>query len=217
MLARHPRAVAGGELRLLSTLVRGFVAEHGLMSATASLDSVPTEAFAALGHNYMRETRRIAAAPAVIIDTMPPNFRLIGFVRLALPNARIIHCVRDPLEHCVAMFQKNFARGGHDYAWDLGELAAYRNLYGGLMAHWHSLFPGFICDVDVADISRDPEPALRRILDFCGLRWNPVCLAPYDPEPELGASVRQSLGNRRERLQPYASLLRPLLNEGREK
>jgi Flp pilus assembly protein TadD len=204
MLGRHAGIHTAGELPLLGHQVAGLRTQYGL--AAAPLATVPAAEFAAMGAAYMRDLRKLAPAPAAVIDTMPHNFRHVGFIRLALPNARIIHCVRDPLQHCVAMFQKYFPRPGYEFTSDLAGLAAYFRLYRRLMAHWHRLFPGFVLDLDLADIHRDPDPYLRRILDFCGLPWDPACLAPFESEPELGPAP-PSPEARRLRLQPYEAVL----------
>jgi hypothetical protein len=155
----------------------------------------------------MGEIRKLAPPPLRVIDTMPLNFRHIGFIRLALPNARIVHCTRDPLEHSVAMFQKSFARRGYEFASDLGDRASHYRLYRRLMAHWHGVFPGSVLDVDVATLRKDPGPRMRAILGFCGLDWDQACAAPFEPEPEIGAGGQPAQELRRERLRPYQTWL----------
>lgn len=204
-LGRHDQARKGGELPLLGVEVARLWRGFELSRPDSSLRDVPAEAIAALGERYMAEARKLAPPPLRLIDTMPLNFRHIGFIRLALPEARIIHCTRDPLEHCVAMFQKYFARPGFEFASDLGDLAAYYGLYRQLMAHWRFVFPGAILDVDVQELRREPEARMRTILDFCGLEWDPACLAPYEPEPEIGAAGQ--LAPQAERLRPYEAAL----------
>ena len=203
MLGRHPRLHAGGELPYLARLVADLWRQRDLSSPAASLDSLPPSAFAAIGAAYMGEVRKLASPPLRVIDTMPLNFRHVGFIRLALPNAHIIHCTRDPLEHCVAVFQKSFARRGYEFASDLGDLAAYYRLHRRLMAHWHRLFPGAILDVDVARLREDPGPQIRTVLDFCGLEWDGACAAPFEPEPEIGPSGHVAPERRLARLRPY--------------
>jgi len=193
MLARHPALRRGGELPLLGHAVARLRREAGLADPGA---------IAALAAEYLAGARRLAPPPLRLLDTMPLNLMQIGFIRLALPNALILHCVRDPLEHAVAIYQKYFGRPGYEFSTDLGDLAAYYRLYRRLMAHWHAVFPGAILDVDVAALRRAPEAPMRAILDFCGLDWHPACLAPFDPEPEIGPSPPPA-----DRLAPYRDLL----------
>ena len=186
MLGRHRQTCKGGELPLLSIEVAEAWRRYRLSEPSASLASIPPSAFAEMGANYMREARKLARPPVVVIDTMPLNFRHIGFVALALPGARVLHCVRDPLEHCAAMFEKYFARRGFEFASDFHDLAAYYRLYRRLMAHWHAAFPRIVLDVEMGKLRQDPEPPMRQILECCRLDWDPACLAPHEPEPELG-------------------------------
>ena len=207
MLGRHPLLHTGGELPYLARLVADLWRRYDLASPSATLDDVPPSAFAELGAAYIDEVRKLAPPPMRVIDTLPPNFRYVGFIRLALPNAPILHCTRDPLEHCVALFQKYFALPGYEFASDLGDLAAYYRLYRRLMAHWHGLFPGAILDVDVARLRADPEAGMQPLLDFCGLDWDPACAAPYEPEPEVGQSGQPARELSRARLGPYRNRL----------
>ena len=117
-----------------------------------------------------------------ITDKMPDNFRFIGMVKLMLPNARIIHCRRDPRDTCLSVFKSFFAAGIHDYAYDLSELGQYYNLYRDLMDHWHDVLPDFIYDVRYEDVISDQETRSRDLLAFCGLDWNDACLEFYNTD-----------------------------------
>ena len=181
ILALHTDVHAGGELRLLSQLVD----RSGLGQAANAADIAP-QRFVDLGADYARHIRELAPGGKRVTDTMPPNFRLIGLIRAALPEARIIHCVRDPAEHCIAIFEKYLTRGGYDYAADLAELAAYHRAYRQLMADWHALFPGFIHDVNVSALSADRTTGVRELLHFAGLSWHPACLTATESEPQMG-------------------------------
>lgn len=213
MLGRHTRTHKAGELPILAHHVAEVWRRYGLGDPAGSLDAVPSSAFATIGANYMREVGKLAAPPIMVIDTMPLNFRHIGFIRLALPGAKILHCTRDPLEHCVALFQKFFGRPGFEFTSDPGQLAAYYRLYRQLMAHWHRVFPGAVRDVDVARLRQDPEPKMREILEFCGLEWDPACRASYEPEPQLGAAGAARAELRRDELRLYAYLFGPLVDD----
>jgi tetratricopeptide (TPR) repeat protein len=172
ILARHPEVHAAGEQRLLSRLVDRFGAAG-------------PEGLRQIGVEYMRFGRELGGGKR-IIDTMPPNFRLIGFIHAALPNARVIHCVREPGDHTVAIFEKFLPRAGYDFAADLADTSSYLRAYRNLMAHWHSLFPGFVLDVDVASLSGQETEPLSDLLRFAGLAWDRACLAPAESEPQLG-------------------------------
>ena len=87
---------------------------------------------------------------------MPSNFLFAGLIHLALPNARIIHAVRDPLDTCMSGFSKLFANGQY-FTYDLAELGRYYHHYDAMMQHWRSVLPpGRILDVRYEDLSRRP-------------------------------------------------------------
>ncbi len=111
-----------------------------------------------------------------ITDKMPYNFRLIGLIKLVLPKAKIIHCCRDPRDTCLSIFKNDFSEDGNYYAYDLGELGRYHNLYRDLMDHWHSVLPGFIYDIHYEDVVANQEKQSRALLAHCGLEWDDACL-----------------------------------------
>ena len=141
-----------------------------------------------------------------------------GLIHLALPNAAIIHTIRDPVDTCLSCFSKMFAEEqGHTY--DLAELGRYYRHYQALMAHWHRVLPtGRILDVRYEDVVADLEGQARRIVAHCGLDWDPRCLAFHQTErPVLTASatqVRQPIYNSSiGRWRGYKEFLAPLLVE----
>lgn len=211
MLARHPGLWSAGELRVLPLLSRDLSIRHGLARPGGHIGGVPAEELAALGRDYMDYVRGIAPAGSTSIDTMPPNFRLIGLIRLALPNARVIHCVRDPLDHCIAIFEKHFGQPGYGYGDDLRDLAAYYRLYRGMMAYWHEAMPGFILDVDIAGLAAAPEEGMRRVLAHCRLDWHAECAGFHQSEPRMGESPASAAAAREARRAVYRPRLAPLL------
>jgi len=112
-----------------------------------------------------------------IVDKLPHNFLRIGLIRLVLPNARIIHTMRDPMDTCVSCYSKLFAAGQH-FSYDLAELGRYYRAYASLMEHWRSVVPaGAMLDVAYEDVVDDMEGQARRLIEFCGLEWDERCLS----------------------------------------
>ena len=123
---------------------------------------------------------------------MPTNFFFAGLIHLALPNARIIHTVRDPVDTCVSCFSKLFtAEQYHTY--DLAELGRYYRRYQQLMAHWQAILPrGRILEVRYEDVVANLEGQARRIIAHCGLEWDPRCLSFHTTKrPVRTASMLQ--------------------------
>lgn len=175
--------------------------------------------FRQLGDRYLARIEALAADRAVarITDKMPGNFSAIGLIRLTLPNARIIHTVRDPIDTCLSCFSKLFS-DEQPFTYDLGELGRYYRAYAQLMGHWRQVLPdGAFLDVHYEELVADFGNQVRRILDYCGLTWNDACLSFYETDrPVRTASqlqvrqpiYRSSVG----RWRPDEGTLRPLLD-----
>lgn len=203
VLGRHPDVARAGELEALDIVVKAFVAAHRLDRPGAGLTAIPRAAWDELGSAYLAAAAG-AAGGRRIVDTMPSNFRYVGFLRLALPGARIIHTVREPQAHGVALFQKFFASSTYDYTYDFKEIAAYRAAYLRLMARWHAAFPGFVLDIDAAAAAAKPELRIGELLAFCGLPWNAACFKIRNVEQRQGESAAfVASGAAEARLAPY--------------
>ena len=112
------------------------------------------------------------------IDKLPMNFLYAGFIRAALPGARVICLRRHPLDACLSNFRQLFALNFpyYRYAYDLLDTGRYYVMFDRLIAHWQRVLPGTILEIGYEDLVSDPEPQVRRLLDFCGLDWSEACL-----------------------------------------
>ena len=133
----------------------------------------------ALGEDYIRRTQvHRVMGRTFFIDKMPNNFQHLGFIRLILPRARIIDARRHPMGACFSAFKQHFAQG-QDFSYDLGDLGAYYRLYVEMMAHFDAVDPGAVYRVIYEDLVEDTEGQVRRLLDHCGLAFEPGCLEFY--------------------------------------
>jgi hypothetical protein len=174
-----------------------------------------TEAVA-LGQCYLESVAPLAAGRARIVDKMPSNFLYCGFVRLILPDARIIHCRRDAGDTCFSCYTKLFV-GEQAFSYDQKELGRYHSAYKRLMAHWQAVLPAScFLDIDYEAVVEDLAGETRRILEFLGLPWDEACLRFHETQrPVRTASVNQvrqplystSVG----RWRRHAAQLQPLL------
>lgn len=130
---------------------------------------------AAAGERYLRSTAWRLAGEQCFTDKLPSNFLNLGFIAAALPQARILHMVRDPVETCFSNLRELFSEA-NPYSYDMHELADYHQRYQRLMAHWHARFPGRILDVSYARLLREPETVMREVADFCGVAYSPQML-----------------------------------------
>ena len=134
-----------------------------------------------LGEQYLADTRVYRGgkpgAP-LFIDKMPNNFRHLGLIRLMLPNARIIDARREPMACCFSNLKQLFAKG-QEFTYSNEDIARYYRTYLQLMQHWDAVLPGWILRVQHEDLVDDLEGNVRRILDFCGLDFEPQCIEFY--------------------------------------
>ncbi|HMH65088.1 MAG TPA: sulfotransferase, partial [Rhizomicrobium sp.] len=188
ILASHPAVHGAGELPALSDVVNAARGPGGeaYPDFVAGLDA---QGLTQIGEAYLA---KLPAGERHITDKMPTNFFFAGLIHLALPNARIIHTVRDPVDTCVSCFSKLFtAEQYHTY--DLAELGRYYRRYQQLMAHWQSaLPPGRMLEVRYEDVVADLEGQARRIIAYCGLEWDARCLSFHATDrPVRTASMLQ--------------------------
>lgn len=220
ILASHPRVHALGE-RL--TLIEAIAQSCGTRTVTPSLPRIaaqwPNAELRRIGARYVQAATRGVPAHAVrVTDKLPANFQFAGIIHAALPNARIIHTRRDPVDTCLSMFSILFAGYAQLYSYDLGELGRYYAAYQKLMVHWRRVLPaGVMLEVEYEDVVDDLEGQARRIVAHCGLEWDDACLAFHETDRPVQtvshAQVRQpiyrsSVGRPR----PPRELLLPLLD-----
>jgi Tfp pilus assembly protein PilF len=179
-----------------STLLEQIIANHSSVDGTLELYDIPRlaqelngpyprvlgelelEDFASLGTRYIAGTRIYRKGKPLFIDKMVNNFRHIGLIALMLPNAKIIDVRRAPLACCVANLKQLFA-SGQEFSYGADYIARYYRGYLQLMRHWHAVLPGRVLEVHYEDLVEDFEPAVTRVLAFCGLKLERACLEFY--------------------------------------
>ncbi|MEA3107566.1 MAG: hypothetical protein QOI88_2171, partial [Gammaproteobacteria bacterium] len=137
--------------------------------------------FLRLGEKYLNDTRVYRTGRPRFIDKMPNNFRHLGLIHLILPNARIIDARREPMACCFSNLKQLFA-AGQEFTYSVDDIARYYRTYLDLMEHWNRVLPGKVLRVLHEDVVDDLEGNVRRILDFCGLDFEPGCLEFYKNE-----------------------------------
>jgi tetratricopeptide (TPR) repeat protein len=153
--------------------------------------------FAALGDQYLADTR-IYRTPGVahFIDKMPNNFRHLGLIHLMLPNARIIDARREPMACCFSNLKQLFAKG-QEFTYSIEDIARYYRTYLDLMRHWDQVLPGRVLRIVHEDVVEDLEGTVRRMLEFCGLEFEPQCIEFHKTERSVRTAsseqVRQPL------------------------
>ncbi|WP_051412435.1 sulfotransferase [Pseudoxanthomonas sp. J35] len=171
MLAAHPAVADAGELRDFTCQLRwctdrlgGPHPDAALARAAAGLDP------RLLGARYLEHTAWRAHGRDRYIDKLPANFLVAGLIAAALPQARIVHMARDPMDSCFSNLKALFA-DAYPHSYSQAEMARHYLRYRALMAHWDRRFPGRILEVRYEALVADPEAEARRVLAFCGLQW----------------------------------------------
>ena len=215
VLASHPDVFGAGELNNISHLINASVAEisgsRGYPESAHDLDAVSA---CRLGESYVNYVERLAGGAPTVTDKMPGNFMHLGFIALMLRNARILHCVRDPVDTCLSCYFQHFTTP-MPFATDLEHLGRYYRDYERLMAHWKKVLPLPVMDVRYEEMIDDHESMVRRIVEFCGLEWNDACIDFHKTDrPVKTASswqVRQPIyTSSKARWRHYADHLGPL-------
>jgi hypothetical protein len=145
------------------------------------LAELAPEDFRRLGECYMTDTRAYRKQKPFFIDKMPNNFRHIGLIHLMMPNAKILDVRREPMACCFSKLKQLFA-SGQEFTYSIGDIARYYRTYLELMRHWDAVLPGRILRVWYEDVVQDLEGNVRRILEFCGLEFEPACVEFYKTE-----------------------------------
>jgi tetratricopeptide (TPR) repeat protein len=179
ILASHPEVDATMELADIPRLVQDLEARairEGSTPYPGVLAELDPAVFKRFGEEYLALTRLQRGGKPYFIDKMPNNFRHIGLIHLMLPNAKIIDARREPMACAFGNFKQLFA-SGQQFTYSLEDLARYYRMYEDLMLHWNRVLPGKILLVRHEDVVLDLEGSVRRLLSFCGLDFDPACVA----------------------------------------
>ncbi len=212
ILASHPMVHGGGELPDLA-----MICTAAMKDMPASVERLQAADWQRLADRYLARLRARNASKPHVTDKMPFNFLRIGMIATMLPNARIIHLRRDPVDTCLSGFKYLFATAGMEWTYDLADLGHYYALYRDLMEHWRRVLPGKIVDVQYEDLVAQPETGIRSLLSMIGLPFDAGCLsfhqAKHAVRTRSAAQVRQPVyGSSVRAWRRYEQHLRPLLD-----
>jgi tetratricopeptide (TPR) repeat protein len=186
ILAAHPAVRGAGELRFMRSIVEQI---SDFPKGVAALDAA---ALQRMGQDYLSRIEALADGKPRVVDKAPGNFVNAGLIRLILPDAKIIHARRDPVDTCLSCYTKLFA-DALNFTYDMTELGRYCRGYQKLTDYWRTVLPAsHFLEVDYEAVVDDIEAEARRMLEFLELPWDPACLEFYRVErPVRTASVNQ--------------------------
>ena len=215
ILAAHTGVVAMGELVAFPLLFKQASAAAGgeLLDARTARAGAGID-WPGLARAYRAETAYLWRGGEHVIDKQPRNSAYVGAIRLAFPDALIIHLRRDPMDGLLGAYKVSFA-SGHAWSRRLQDLADHYHLHRRLMAHWRACLGEGLIELDYEALAADPEPQIRRLLDACGLAFEEACLSPERAAGSVAtassAQVRSPIsGKRIGAWKRYATQLEPL-------
>jgi tetratricopeptide (TPR) repeat protein len=215
ILASHPAVHGGGELLTMNSIVKDLPGMLGSVDAYPFCLNTLTQAHVdQLAQRYLDHLQTLSPDAARVTDKMPTNFLHLGLINILFPEARVIHCIRDPLDTCLSCYFQNF--GPWDaYTQDLRSLGAFYREYQRLMEHWATVLDIATLDVKYEELVADQEGISRKMTAFCGLEWDDRCLRFYDSKRAVASAshdqVRQPIYQRSVgRWKNYAAYLEPL-------
>ena len=194
IISNHKLVYGAGELSDLSQIITPnvFDKKHKLIEFK-NLNKL--KSFCEfLRNEYFNKLQRFdTSKKKIITDKAPKNFRWIGFIKLAFPDAKIIHCVRNPKDICLSIYKNYFVDRSMNYSYDLKEIGKYYNIYEDLLEHYRNIFPNFIYNISYEKLIENKEEEIKKMLSFCGLEWDKNCLEHYKNKRGITtASVSQA-------------------------
>jgi tetratricopeptide (TPR) repeat protein len=214
ILATHPNVMGAGELEELQMLARALPEILGTNTPYPHcIDQLSSDIATHLSIWYTERMVTKAGDATRITDKMPQNFLHLGLAALLLPNIRIVHCRRNPMDTALSCYFMHF-KESHAFTTDLETLGQFYVQYERLMQHWREVLPLPILDVQYEDMVTYPEETMRRIVDFAGLSWHPDCTRFYSNDRDVltasAEQVRQPIYNTSvNRHKPYSAELDP--------
>ena len=206
ILASHPAVHGAGELIRLPNIARRLLARGGggggagaQPLAKADLEAAARDYLAYIGARADAGAAAGAGAALRVTDKLPENYHHLGLIASILPNARIVHVRRDPMDVCVSNYVVRFGQG---HAWSFGfeSLAGEYHAYERLMRHWRAVLPSPVHEISYERLTASLEAQSRKLVAFCGLDWDPGCLEFHRTERAVhtasGWQVRQRVYRR---------------------
>jgi len=219
IIASHPLAHGAGELNVMREIVARIGAasvDRGGPDFPEALFSMRPEEMEAATKRYLdRLTRGVEPGKTRIVDKMPLNLKNLGVIAMLFPKARIVHCMRNPVDNCLSIYFQNFGRG-NIFANDLEDLGDYYAEVDRLARLWKETLPIPIFELPYEQVVEDPETWARKLIDSIGLDWDPRCLEFHKTERAVRTAsawqVKQPIYKRSvARWKRYGDALEPLL------
>jgi len=172
IISSHNEVHGAGELKALSKII------IQLIQTSSAIDKIDLSenTILSIRQKYLDYLSSFNISENVITDKWPLNFRNIGFILSAFPEAKIVHLKRDARATCWSIYKNYFSENANGWAYNQDDIAQFYGLYEDLMSYWHSLYPNKIYDLCYEDLTTNQEEVTRKLLDYCELDWDKNCL-----------------------------------------
>ena len=187
ILCGSPGVTGAGELQYPTTAMSNLLKQMQAEGQTEFTQAHAQALREALGQAMQGHAK---GAP-VVIDKMPLNFRWIGGLLAAFPEARIVYTTRPPRDMAWSLYKVSLRGSGNGFIYDTDDIAQYQALTQDLMRHWMHLFPDQIHRVDYDQLTKEPEKHIRALVDFCDLEWSDDCLHPENRKDAIQTASSQ--------------------------
>ena len=175
ILASHSKVHGAGEVDYLRCVTEACSEQSG-QPFPLGIEKASEETLVNAAKHYIEQLREGVSDDKIhVTDKLPHNFLRVGLIAAVLPNAKIIHCTRNPIDNCLSIYQQYFVPA-HGYASKLDELGQYYLLYNKLMKFWAELLPGKILEVNYEQMVENQEDSVRKLLQHCELDFEQSCV-----------------------------------------
>jgi hypothetical protein len=184
IISSHSQIQGAGEL----PFVEGF----GMTIATG-VKSVKANTLMEFREGYLSELSKLSNGKQFVTDKMPQNFRYIGLILEAFPEAKVVHVKRDPAATCWSNFKNYFTSKGLGYSYDLEDTVGYFKLYQDLMGFWEQQYTGRIYHLDYDRLTVEQEVETRKLIEHTELDWEDACLSPQRNKRNVRTASQQQV------------------------
>lgn len=194
IIASHSRVDGAGEVGFFAQKASLLLADGGGYRPLSQIDDAELRN---LGQGTADMHRHLCPEAEIVTDKSIQTYLVMGMVRLAMPNARIVVVRRDPRDNCLSIYKNVFAEGTHRYAYDLRDLGLYYRTFVEMLDFWRAKLPGGFHEIRYEELIADPEGQARALIAACGLDWEEACLDFHKTERRVSTislhQVRQPI------------------------
>jgi len=224
ILASHPSVYGAGEL---PDIIQTALSLHSILGTDLRypqcLPLLTEDKINTITRRYLDRLAELSPDAVRVVDKMPGNFMHLGLIELLFPDARVIHCMRDPMDTCLSAYFQNFSTS-HPYSYILSNLGLFYREYRKIMQHWKKVLRIPMLDIQYEELVANQETVSKNIIEFCGLEWDDRCLRFHETRRFVRTAshdqVRRPLYNnsvdRWKYYEKYLGPLREALEKGQE-